>query len=103
MKTEVFNLVNYTATRIMDAFIKGNNMMELDEHFDARDLFKDMANNQTKKIIMENLTYFNTSLNEIIWNRMEYLMTEGFLICEGGKIRIRTEAEIESFVNEDKE
>ena len=103
MKTEVSRLINYTATRIMDAFIQGNNKIELDEHFDAKDIFKDMKDNETKKMIMKNVTYFNTSLNEIIWNRMEYLMTEGFLVCEGGMIRMRTEAEIEAFANSENE
>jgi hypothetical protein len=99
MKTEISNLVNYTATRIMDSFIQGHTKMELDEHFDAKDIFKDMANNETKKILMQNVIYFNESLNEIIWNRMEYLMVEGFIVSECGTLRMRNEIEIEVFAN----
>ena len=103
MKTEVSNLVNYTAKRILDGFIQGKTRIELDAYFDAKDIFKDMGDNGTKKIIMENLKDFNDSLNDLIWSRMEYLMVEGFLICEDVNIRMKTETEIEQFVNAEDE
>lgn len=99
MKIEVTKFVNYIATRLMDSFIAGKLKIELGTQFLIDDIIKDMANNETKKILLQNKTEASECLDEIIWTRVEYLMSEGFLVCEDGNIRMKTEAEIEEFIN----
>jgi len=99
MKTEVANLVNYSAKRILDQFLSGANKMEESRQFLAEDIFKDLKKGQTRDIIFNNLEDFNAELNKIVWDRIDYLVAEGFVEYNGSSYNARTEEEIEEFAN----
>jgi len=99
MKTEVANLVNYSAKRILDQFLSGANKMEESRQFLAEDIFKDLKKGQTRDILFNNLEDFNTELNKIVWDRIDYLVAEGFVTYSGSCFSARTEEQIEDFVN----
>lgn len=99
MKAEVANLVNYSAKRILDQFLTNANTMETTRQFLAEEMFKDLKKGDTRDIIFNNLEEFNTELNKIVWDRIEYLMEEGFVEYRGTTVHARTEEEIEEFSN----
>ena len=99
MKAEVTNLVNYRAKRILDQFLSSGHTFETSHQFLAEDIFADLKKGDTRDIIFSNLEEFNTSLNKLIWDRIEYLMDEGFVEQRGSTIHARTEQEIEEFIN----
>ena len=99
MKTEVANLVNYSAKRILDQFLANGHTLETSHPFLAEEIFKDLKSGETKDIIFNNLEEFNSELNKVIWNRITYLVDEGFVEHRGSTIHARTEQEIEEFIN----
>lgn len=99
MKTEVSNLATYSAKRILDQFLAGKNSIDGASQFLAEEIFKDLKNGETKKIIFSNLDAFNTELNKLVWDRINYLVAEGFVEQRGVSYHVRTEEEIEAFVN----
>lgn len=101
MKTEVANLVNYSAKRILDQFLNSTNTLDGSNPFSAEVIFKDLQSGETRDIIFSNLEDFNSELNKLVWNRMEYFVLEGFVTRNGTFFTCRSEEEIEAFANAD--
>lgn len=98
MKTEVVNFVNYSAKRILDQFLSGINDLEK-RRFYAQEIFKDLKDGKTREIIFDNVGEFNRLLNETIWDRINYLVEEGFVEDRGTHFHVRSEQELDVFIN----
>lgn len=101
MNNQVLQLVNYTAKRFLDTFLTSHNRFDPISKLDARDIFKDLPDGETKNIIFSNIELFNKNLEELIWNRLAYLQDEGFIYQNSeGFFEARTEEQIEEFIND---
>ena len=102
MKTEVSNLVNYSAKRILDQFMSGQ-PIDVSISYDVKEMFAELKKGVTRDIIFENTEEFNKTLNSVVHKRIDYLNSEGFLIQHGSCFRMKTEQELAEFVDEDED
>lgn len=99
---EVQKLAQYTAMRILDNLLNGKYVIEYEEVLSGAEIYKDLSSGPTKDIIFNNLDLFDNYLNTMIFNRIIYLMDEGFVVFdEQANCRVRTEAEMEEFLTID--
>lgn len=96
---EVQKLAQYTATRILDQLLAGNFSIEYSESLSGSEIYKDLKNGQTRDIIFNNLELFDSCLNTMVFNRIVYLMEEGFVVFdEQARYRVHSEEEMEQFL-----
>jgi hypothetical protein len=96
---EVQKLAQYTATRILDQLLAGNFSIEYSESLTGSVIYKVLKNGQTKDIIFNNLDLFDMFLNTMVFNRIVYLMEEGFVVFdEQARYRVHSEKEMEQFL-----
>ena len=98
----VYKLAAYTATRILDDVLKGKSVIDYKEVLTGNDIYSNLKNGVTRDIVFNNIDMFDTCLNNLIYNRMDYLCAEGLLTFDNNQCyRVRTEAEMEEFLNID--
>jgi len=99
MNNEVINLVEHAAKKILDGLLNDpKRSLKVDMTFEAAEMFAAMKQGTTRKIIFSNLEEFDTRLNAMVFSRLDYLVEEGFLICENGIVRSRNQEEMEEFL-----
>ncbi len=98
-KEEVQKLAEYTATRILDELLNGKYVIEYSENLSGSDIYKDLKKGKTRDIIFNNLDLFDTYLNTVVFNRIVYLMEEGFVVFdEQAQYRVRSDKEMVEFL-----
>ena len=98
-KEEVQKLAEYTATRILDELLNGTHVIEYSENLSGSDIYKSLKKGKTRDIIFNNLDLFDTYLNTVVFNRIVYLMEEGFVVFdEQAQYRVRSDEEMVEFL-----
>ena len=98
----VYKLAAYTATRILDDVLKGKTVIDYKKELTGTDIFGTLKNGPTRNIVFNNIEMFDICLNNLIYNRVDYLCAEGLLTFDNNQCyRVRTEEEMEAFLNID--
>ena len=96
---EVQKLAEYTATRMLDSLLQGKSVIDYTEELTAREIYGKLKEGPTKNLVFNNLDLFDTCLNNLIYNRIDYLCAEGLVIFDENQCyRIPTEAEMKEFL-----
>jgi hypothetical protein len=99
---EVQKLADYTAKRILDDVLAGRTVIDYKEVITGSDIYQTLKKGTTRDMIYNNLDLFDTCLNNLIYNRVDYLCAEGLLTFDNEQCyRIPTEAEMEEFLTID--
>jgi hypothetical protein len=97
---EVQKLAEYTAERILDDVLSGKTVIDYKEDITGYNIYSSLKKGPTRDIIFNNLDLFDTCLNNLIFNRVDYLCAEGLLTFDNDQCyRILTEQEMEEFLN----
>ena len=96
----VYKLAAYAATRILDNVLKGTNTINYHDGLSGSEIFADLKKGPTRDIVFNNLDIFDNCLNNLVFNRIEYLRAEGLVVVDKNQCcRIPTEAEMEEFLS----
>lgn len=96
---EVQKLAEFTAKRLLDDVLAGKTVIDYTEVLTGSDIYSTLKKGATKDMILNNLDLFDTCLNNLIYNRIDYLCAEGLIIFDNDQCyRIPTEAEMEAFL-----
>ena len=99
---EVQKFAEHTAKRILDDVLKGKTVIDYKEVITGSDIYQTLKKGTTRDMIYNNLDLFDTCLNNLIYNRVDYLCAEGLLTFDNEQCyRIPTEAEMEEFLTID--
>lgn len=99
---EISKLAKHTATRLLDKMLEGNYYVCAMNGLDGAEIYKSLQG-VTKDLIMSNLDLFNDLLNHMVFDRINYLMAEGFVVYDEMNkwYRKMTDSEQVEFLNVD--
>jgi hypothetical protein len=98
---EVTKLARRTATQMLDNMLQGKFYVCAMDGLDGAEIYETLEEGLTKDLIMSNLNLFNDLLNHMVFERINYLMAEGFVVYDTKNkwYRSMTEAEQVAFLN----
>jgi len=99
---EISKLAKHTATRLLDKMLDGKYCFCAMNGLDGAKIYESLQG-VTKDLIMSNLDLFNDLLNHMVFDRINYLMAEGFVVYDEMNkwYRKMTDSEQVEFLNVD--